>query len=484
MMDRRTFNKMAGIATLGALAESAAAGRVDEPSAGRGEGADLPPRAVDVVASAVRVMQERGIHTDPTFGSYFSGYGENLFSVEAYFDAIALFHVGEVALGRTALRIYLEQQQDNGFIPRHWEERARTSPSTPPGLVPALELKEAHNPYAMQNPYAIYEREEHAQPFLFQIALFSTRIGGGDVSWLDDAIYAKLKKYLQHWTTDWDRDSNGLCEWASAPHAMGDTQFDRAGVWRSYYCEGADLNSFLYLEFLAAEKIALAKSLADDAASFAAQAKRKLELIQQLLWNEQDGFFYDRDMRTGSPIRVKSVNGLYPLWAGIPNPRQAQRLVREHIMNPQEFWSAHPLPSYALNERNYTQHHVPCPQIDIYYALPDGHCNWRGGLWPHGNYMVTHGLQRYGFIEEARTLARKSFEVAAADPDIYEWYNAETGKTEGAHPLCAGVEVLMRFLPTEIETDFNPVLIDDVHKPIEDGKLRKALSLSENFRKV
>jgi hypothetical protein len=97
--------------------------------------------------------------------------------------------------------------------------------------------------------------------------------------------------------------------------------------------------------------------------------------------------------------------------------------------------------------------------------------------------MVAHGLQRYGFTEEARTLARKSYDVAAADPDIYEWYNAETGKSEGAHPLCAGAEVLMRFLPTELETDFNPVLIEDAGKPLEDGKLRKALSISGNFGK-
>ena len=97
--------------------------------------------------------------------------------------------------------------------------------------------------------------------------------------------------------------------------------------------------------------------------------------------------------------------------------------------------------------------------------------------------MVAHGLQRYGFQEEAKTLARRSYEVAAADPDIYEWYNAETGKTEGSHPLCAGAEVLMRFLPTELETDFNPVLIDDARKPLENVMLRKALSLSQNFRK-
>jgi hypothetical protein len=158
-------------------------------------------------------------------------------------------------------------------------------------------------------------------------------------------------------------------------------------------------------------------------------------------------------------------------------------LVYEHIMNPKEFWSAHPLPSYALNERNYTQHHVPCPQIDIYYALPEGHCNWRGGLWPYGNYMIAHGLQRYGFMKEAQNLAMKTYEVASADPDICEWYDAETGKPKGAHSLCAGVQVLLRVLPTEIATDLNPVLIEDAGKPLEVGKLRKALSISGDFRK-
>jgi len=475
---------MSGITRRSFLAGTASIGAVGSlPSARRPAGRAPAPGAEVVVAQAVRMMEERGIHQDPKYGAYFSGYGENLFSVESYFDDIVLFHAGDTALGKAALRIYLEQQQENGFILRHWEQRAEASPGTPSALVPALGSSEAHNPYAERNPYAIYEREEHAQPFLFQIALFSTRAGGGDISWLDDELYRKLKKYLQHWTAGWDRDSNGLCEWASAPHAIADTQFDRAGVWRSSYCEGADLNSFLYLEFLAAEKIALAKGLPVDATDFAAQAKRTKDLIQRLLWNEQDGFFYDRDIRTGLPIRVKSVNGLYPLWAGIPDAAQAQRLVHEHIMNPREFWSAYPLPSYALNERNYTQHHVPCPQIDIYYALPDGHCNWRGGIWGHGNYMVAHGLQRYGFREEAQTLARKSYAMAAADPDIYEWYNAETGKPEGSHPLCAGAEVLMRFLPTELETDFNPVLIDDARKPLENSKLRSLLSLSENFRK-
>ncbi|MCL4401920.1 MAG: hypothetical protein M1436_04540 [Acidobacteria bacterium] len=416
----------------------------------------LPVTPHEAAAHAIRMMEKHGIHKHPKDGYYYSGYGAGLFTVEMFLDNIALFHAGDVTMGKNGFKIYLNLEQPNGFIPRHWDG-------------PGNE--------AAGNTWAFYEREEHAQPFLFQMALFLTRAGGGDCSWISNEMYAKLKKYLNHWTTQWDRDHNGLSEWASAPHGAADNQFDRVGVWRSFHCEAADLNSFLYLEFLAAGKIAAAKGFRDDAAVFAGQAERKKKLIQQLLWDEQDGFFYDRDIRTGKFIKVKSVNDLYVLWAGIPDQRQAKRLLKEHILNPSEFWSPHPLPSYAMNEPNYTQHHVPPPLIDPYYALNEGHSNWRGGLWGHANYLVAHGLERYGFAEQARLLAAKTFEVAAPDPDLYEWYNAETGKPLGYHPLCAGAEVLMRFLPAELETGFDPAAIEDAAKPLENGKLRKALSI-------
>jgi glycogen debranching enzyme len=414
----------------------------------------------EVAAEVVRIMEKHGTHRHPSQGHYYSGYGDSLFTIETFFDNIALLHAGDTELGKNALRIYLEHQRQDGFIPRHC-----------PGLT-----KDPSD-----SVWLIYESEEHAQPFLFQMALFLTRASGGDTSWITGEMYKKLKNYLTHWITVWDRDSNGLSEWASAQHASADTQFDRAGLWRSFYCEGADLNSFLYLDCLAAEKIALAKGFQDDAINFANEARRKKELIQKLLWDQKDGFFYDRDIRTDKRIRVKSVTGLYSLWAGIPDQEQAKRVVDEHILNSKEFWSDYPLPSYAMNERNYTQHHVPPPLIDIYYALEEGHSNWRGGLWPHANYFVAHGLQRYGFQREARLLAQKGYELAAQDKSIREWYDAETGAALGAHALYAGAQILLRFLPTEIDTGFDPQLVDNADKPLNDDKVRTALALKGHF---
>jgi glycogen debranching enzyme len=414
-----------------------------------------------VAAELIEIMETRGVHKHSGGEYYYSGYGASLFTWETFFDNIVLLHAGDTSLGRNALRIYLSAQRPDGFIPRHWQSEV---------------------PSGEEGVWHLYESEEHAQPFLFQVALFLTRASGGDTSWITGDMYQALKKYLLHWTTVWDRDSNGLSEWASACHSGEDNQFDRAGVWRSYYCEGADLNSFLYLDFLAAEKIAIAKGIHDDAADFSQAARQKKELIQKLLWNEKDGFYYDRDIRTGKPIRVKSVAGLFPLSAGIPDTAQAKRIVNEHIMNPKEFWNSHPLPSYAIDERNFTQHHIPPPLIDIYYALNEGHSNWLGGVWGHANYFVTHGLQRYGFDREARLLAAKSYEVSAPDKVIYEWYNSETGEGLGGRGVYAGAEILLRFLPTELETGFQPMLIEDCDKPISSDGLRKALGLQGAFR--
>ena len=459
-IERRNFIKAGAYSLLASmtpaskvLSENALLSGAEDPA---------PESPQQIAAYLVAIMEKNGVHKHPTEGYYYTGYGDNLFTWEVFFDTIALLHAGDASLGKNALRIKLGLQHEDGFIPRHWE-----------GF---------HTAPAMLDVWRIYESEEHAQPFLFQIALLLTRANGGDVSWISDEMYRRLKKYLHHWSVAWDRDANGLCEWASACHTGEDNQFDRAGVWRSYFCEGADLASFMYLDLLAAEKIAKAKGFNDDAAVFALAAAEQKELVQKLLWDDKDGFYYDRDIRTGERIRIKSVAGLFPLWAGIAEPAQAKRIVDEHIMNPKEFWCTYPLPSYALSERNYTQHHVPPPLIDTYYALDDGHCNWRGGLWPHSNYLVTHGLQRYGFDREARMLAERSYAVSAPDKSVREWYNAETGEGQGQHGLYAGAEILLRFLPAEIKTGFMPMLIEDAGTPISSDALRAELGLTGAFK--
>ena len=54
-------------------------------------------------------------------------------------------------------------------------------------------------------------------------------------------------------------------------------------------------------------------------------------------------------------IRVKFIAGFMPLYAGIASPRQARRLVREHLLNPKEFWLRYPVATYAGNKPRLLQ---------------------------------------------------------------------------------------------------------------------------------
>ena len=99
-------------------------------------------------------------------------------------------------------------------------------------------------------------------------------------------------------------------------------------------------------------------------------------------------------------MKVKSAAGFLPLWAGIVSPRRAERLVKEHLTNPEEFWIEFPIACYAKTEPDYVQGDIR-----------DWGCNWRGSTWIPTNYMIMHGLIDYGYADIARELARKTVEL-------------------------------------------------------------------------
>lgn len=338
---------------------------------------------------------------------FYSGYGTSFFTIESWYDAVLCLHFGNCQIVIDSLDLYLSFQKEDGFLYRDISMDPRTN---------------------ADNPFYLYESEEHAQPFLFQVALLITRYRGGDVSWLSSENYVRLKKYLYHWLNSWVRDDSGLCVWNGAQHGASDTAFARAGSWRYMYCAGSDLNSLLYAELRAAAELAAAMDHREDAAVFSDLGEKRLAMIQKYLWNEEDGIFYDYNVLTGQQIKVKHCHSFDTIAFGTATREQAERMVREHICNPDEFWTACPIPSYALTEPDYTQYYVPADGSHFIHTAGEGHCNWSGGLWPHTVYMLTHGLYRYGFINEAEKMVSHMEALVEKNPLLHEWYNAETGE--------------------------------------------------------
>jgi neutral trehalase len=193
-----------------------------------------------------------------------------------------------------------------------------------------------------------------------------------------------------------------------------------------------------------------------DAKEYEKHARVLAKTINTVFWDTKDGFYYDRNEKTGQQIRVKSIVGFLPLWAGIASPEQAQRLVQDHLLNTNEFWLSYPIATYAKT------------QPDFYEGVKSTECNWRGNAWIPTNYMIFHGLLQYGYNDVARQLALRTFEMVLDRNSVTrEFYNSDTGLGNGMNPFW-GWSTLAYVMPLDFAQHYNPM---DLH-----GKIRPLLS--------
>jgi hypothetical protein len=328
-------------------------------------------------------IQERGLrHIPGVEGTFLTGYPYNEFyDWDLYFENLYLSYFGVWSYCFTNLKEFLNREQPDGYV----------------------------------NRSLIKQRDrQQFKPFLAQLAVLGCRQNHDDFEWLRGNYYGRLVKYIDKWFSyDWDH--NGLPVWNSADAAGTDNQWSRAGALSSFEIEGVDLASYLIRELRAMAVIATHLNLKDDSAAFTRHADQVAEIVNFALWDEKQGLYFDRNEKTGKRVYVKSATNFMPLFAGAATPERAKRMIREHLLNPDEFWLAYPVASYAKTEPDY-------------YQGSHNECNWRGSTWAPTNYMIFQGLQAYGYHAEARELATRLFDMALLkNPALREYYNAETG---------------------------------------------------------
>ncbi len=349
-------------------------------------------------------------HAEPLLMGY--AYGQ-FFDWDLYFENIYLSYYGISDYCFSNFKVFLSLQRPDGFIPRAFGPKD-------------------------------WGKSQHFKPFLAQIAVLGSEQPGRDYEWLRASYYDGLKKYLDRWFA-YDADGNGLPTWDSADASGMDNQVRRAGGIGSFFCEGTDLACYLHRELECMALIAAKLGKTEDQRNFQAHAAALAGAINTVLWDERDGFYYDRNEKTGEAIRVKSVVGFLPMWAGVATPERAARLVREHLTNGQEFWLKYPVATYAATEPDY------------YQGSRHGECNWQGTNWVPTDYMVMHGLLRYGFKDVARDLAYRTFEMTLdKNPATREFYDADTGTGNGLNPF-RGWSSLAYVMPLETELGYDPM---------------------------
>ena len=373
-------------------------------------------------------LMRNGIMTDEVSQMpYFTGYSyRTLYDWDQYFESIVQIYMGwpDTYL-KNGVLIFLQNQRPDGFIVRS---------------VPGNEFHD----------------NEHVKPFLAQISLMACR-EYGDTKWiLQKDVFARLKKYLDYWLVQMDSNNNGLSEWMSAPHTGMDNQIERAGLWLDRVSEGVDLNCYLVREMRAFAKLAEMGGNKKLAAEYRKKAEERAERIRSMMWDEEDGFFYDLKTnpdslmdrynkiarvnfykKKGAFVPVRSISAFTTLFAEVATPEQAHRMVTEYLMNPNEFWSPWPLPALAKSETWYSTDYMP----------GDVGCSWRANTWIPTNYMVYHGLRYYGMNQIASLVAYYTQKLVKTAGNR-EYYNAETGEGCGLDPFW-GWSLLGHFMEFE-----------------------------------
>jgi len=174
-----------------------------------------------------------------------------------------------------------------------------------------------------------------------------------------------------------------------------------------YACIDATSHLYGFLEVMET----WAKRLGENYLPFEKERESLRIIIQKDLWDEKTGFFYDLPMARGQAQKIKSFEGFWPLVVKAATADQANQMA-EHLLNPEEFFSFHPIPAVALNEPSYA------------YDM------WRGPAWNSMTYWIIRGLFRYGHNELAikiGTLALdRSLEHFNKAGTVYEFYNSKS----------------------------------------------------------
>jgi hypothetical protein len=175
------------------------------------------------------------------------------------------------------------------------------------------------------------------------------------------------------------------------------------------------------------ERILQAANVLEDASvdrtALREKNTRLAAAIQQYLWDEAQGFFFDADPRDLSRSPVKCIAGFAPLYAGLADERQAARLV-EHLTNPAEFGTPYPCPSISMDT----------PEVDPSLITYGGDCLVTTGIW-----FTVEGLVRYGYHELAVSYLLRTLEMMTrGGPSSSYSYHCLTGEpNQSRHTLAA-----------------------------------------------
>lgn len=130
----------------------------------------------------------------------------------------------------------------------------------------------------------------------------------------------------------------------------------------------------------------------ETAATWDRRAKKRRLAMDQYMWDEENGMYFDYNTAQEQTTGYESVTCFWAMWAGVATPRQAAAMVIKALPKFEELGG---LASGTEQSRGPVGLHRPNRQWDYPFG------------WAPQQILAWTGFQRYGYIEEAQRLAYK-----------------------------------------------------------------------------
>ncbi len=223
-------------------------------------------------------------------------------------------------------------------------------------------------------------------------------------------VYEPLSKNMDWWFREKDENKNGLVEFHDGFESGWDDspRFDEGPI------DALDVNSYLYYSLNCLARIARVLRKKEER-KWIKKAEQLGKLILEVLYDPLENIFYDLNVKSGEPLKIKTPACFLPLWAGVPlDEGLSRKMIETYLLSPQHFFGDYPFPSVAYSEERY---------------LPGKW--WRGPIWPSTAFLMLETLKKWGYQKEYRQSVSALLKMMLSGFPR-ENYNSQTGEGGGA----------------------------------------------------
>lgn len=294
-------------------------------------------------------------------------------------------------------------------------------------------------------------RYSHSDPYMPHTVAYYIRNTGDDSILEADAggmsVYEKLKNYVLSLHNQRDINGDALIEWANLWETgwddKGGTFFENASLeeWVDIVATGTDEEISDFYKANQRPVVAIVEQVItlwalkgmeelahikndEELVTYCSDTMKLMQKsVSVLCWNEEDGFYYDIDVKTGQQTREKSADAFY--WMNFEKDAERAGKLYAHLENEEEF-NCYYIPMLSKDSKGFN---------------PMGY--WSGGHWPREMSVIAMGLHRCNYQDKAMELLIRAI-MSQEGNMIAEVINPLTGKrsTGITKMACAIMNVL------------------------------------------